>query len=31
LADEGKRWVVTVKEIEGNLNNIIGDVFLSSA
>ena len=31
LVDEGKRWAATVKELDAELKNIIGDTFLSSA
>ena len=31
LADEGKRWIETVKDLEIEIVNLIGDVFISSA
>ena len=31
LEDEGKRWAITVKELEIELTNLVGDVFLSAA
>ena len=31
LQEEGERWVITVAELKQIINNIIGDVFLSSA
>ena len=31
LADEGKRWAETVKEIEAEIANVVGDSFLAAA